>query len=123
MIDLNGKTILIAEDEEFNYKFLERVLIKLGAEVIRAHNGKEAVELVSSNAQFWILLLDLKMPVMTGYEAVHHIRSAGYRIPVLAVTAYAFSEDREKAIAAGCDDYISKPFEIQDLIELLKKYL
>ncbi len=123
MIDLTGKKILVAEDEEFNYRFLERVLMKLGANVVRANNGKETIDLISTHQDANMLLLDLKMPVMSGYEAIRFIRQDGNRIPTIAVTAYAFTEDRVKAIEAGCDDYISKPFEIQDLLIILKKYL
>jgi len=123
MIDLSGKKILIAEDEEFNYRFLERVLMKLGATVIRANNGQETVDLIKTHDDTALLLLDLKMPIMSGYEAIRIIRQQGNILPTIAVTAYAFTEDRIKAIDAGCDDYISKPFEIQDLLVILKKYL
>lgn len=123
MIDLTGKKILVAEDEEFNYRFLERVLMKLGAIVFRANNGKETIDLISAHKDAAMLLLDLKMPIMSGYEAIRHIRKNNNKIPTIAVTAYAFTEDRVKAIDAGCDDYISKPFEIQDLLAILKKYL
>jgi CheY-like chemotaxis protein len=83
----------------------------------------EAVEICKKKPDINLVLMDVKMPVMDGYEATKLIKEINPELPVIAVTAYGLSGDKEKALAAGCDDYIAKPFEPDDLIEKLRKYL
>lgn len=121
--DLNGKTILIAEDDEVNYLFLEAVLSSKGCGLIHAKNGKEAVELFHSNTEIDLVIMDLKMPVLNGIEATIKIREKNNSIPVIAHSAYVLNNEREQSLAAGCNDYIPKPVKPTELLETIGKYL
>jgi len=123
VLDFDPLTILVAEDEEINYLFLEEVLKELKIELIHARNGKEAVELVKSRSDIDLVLMDIKMPVMNGYEATGQIKKFNPDMPVIAQTAYALAGDRVKALNAGCDDYLSKPIKSEDLIKIIHKVL
>ncbi|MDX1285696.1 MAG: ATP-binding protein, partial [Draconibacterium sp.] len=117
-------TILVAEDDIVNFLYVKELLIKASnINVLHATNGLEAVELVETNDQIDLVLMDIKMPVMDGYEATGKIKNIRPQLPVIAVTAFALPEDEKKAKDAGCDDYLSKPIEKADLIHLLEKNL
>lgn len=116
-------SILVAEDEDVNFMYIKILLESLGFNVIRAENGLKAVELVKSNSTFDIILMDIKMPVMGGIEATKIIKSINKSIPVIATTAYALSGEKDEFLAAGCDDYISKPLRPADLISVIKKFI
>jgi len=118
-----GKTILIAEDEDSNYEFLEVVILQTSAEIIRAKNGLEALKICNSGQKIDLVLMDLKMPLMTGYQAVIEIRKNFPNLPIIAQTAYAMPGDSKKALEAGCNDYISKPIKKHALMEKINKYL
>ena len=115
-------SILIAEDDETNFLYLEVLLKEKVNRVDRACNGKEAVEMVRK-ISYDLILMDLKMPVMSGSEATVKIKRLYPHIPVIATTAYATAEERERALDAGCDDYLSKPIKKSDLIMHIEKYL
>jgi CheY-like chemotaxis protein len=117
------KTVLVAEDEENNYILLVEFLSSLNLNFIHAINGKEAVEICESNQQVDLVLMDIKMPVMDGYEATSKIKKLRPGLPVIAQTAYAFDSEKEKAFSAGCIDYIPKPLKKESLISTIKKYL
>jgi PAS domain S-box-containing protein len=122
--DLPGKkTILIAEDEENNFMLLSEMLSKLNLNIMHARDGKEALDICRSSEKIDLILMDIKMPVMDGYEATREIRKFLPGIPVIAQTAYAFGSDREKALEAGCNDYISKPMKRETLLLIINKYL
>ena len=91
--------------------------------IIRATSGTEVIEMVKSNPSLDLILMDIKMPGMDGHEATREVKKLRKGMPVIAQTAYAFTSDREKAMMAGCDDYISKPIDRIKLITLLAKYL
>jgi PAS domain S-box-containing protein len=117
IMQFEGKTALVVEDDDMNYSFLEELLTSTGMIINRASDGPEAVEkAVKANPE--IIIMDIRLPVMNGLEATKMIREKGVRSPIIAQTAYAMSEDKEKCLAAGCDDYVSKPIH-KDL--LLKK--
>ncbi len=116
-------TILIAEDEETNFVYLETALQKTRVNIIRAKNGREAVDLVKVNPQIDIILMDIKMPEMNGLEATRSIKSFRKDIPVIAQTAFAMEEDRRNCTAVGCDDFMPKPIRYKILLETLSKYL
>jgi len=119
--DLTGKNILIAEDEELNYMILKLYIENTNANIYRAENGKKAVEIVAKN-RIDFVFMDIKMPVMDGMEAMKIIKKAFPSIPVVAQTAYTFSEDKDKALAQGFNDYLSKPLAKKTVIEILRKY-
>ncbi len=122
-----GLHILLAEDNELNMEIAEFVLQNEGAEVTRAWNGQEAVELFrnSEPGEFDAILMDIMMPVMNGYEATKMIRSLDREdakaIPIIAMTANAFTEDRLKAKEAGMDEHIAKPVDVELLVKVIHK--
>jgi PAS domain S-box-containing protein len=116
-------TILIAEDVDNNYMLLEQYLSNASFNVIRASNGKEAVEICERNHSIKLVLMDLKMPVMDGFEATEIIKNQFPDMPIIAQTAYARDTDKEKAIDCGCSDFISKPYKKEELITLISRYL
>jgi two-component system, sensor histidine kinase and response regulator len=118
------KTILIAEDDELNYKLLVQALKSTGVKMIRAATGKETVRLFEQHAgSLDLVLMDIRMPDMDGYHCTRKIKSMVPQIPVIAQTAYAMSGEREVSQKVGCDDYISKPIDIKVLKEKLAYYL
>ena len=124
---IKGLHILLAEDNELNMEIAEFVLQNEGADVTKAWNGQEAVELFrnSEPGEFDVILMDIMMPVMNGYEAAKMIRSLDREdaktIPVIAMTANAFTEDRRRAKEAGMDEHISKPVDVKLLIKVIRK--
>jgi len=118
------KTILIAEDEGVNYLFLEKFLTRKGFKIIHAQNGKDAINLVNIfNTEIKLILMDIKMPIMNGYEATKIIKDGYPGIPVIAITAYAMEEDKEKAAKFGFNDYLSKPVNIQNLLNTIYEHI
>ena len=115
------KTILVAEDIDSNFKLVRFFLSNANTEIIRAANGKEAVEKFQSNKNIDLILMDIKMPVMDGYTAVKLIRETNNTIPIIAQTAYA--EDKEKAIDSGCSGFISKPFDKKSLLKVIHEFI
>lgn len=107
-------SVLLAEDSHDNQILIKIFLKKLGARVEIAGNGEEAIRLATS-AHFDIILMDMMMPVMDGLEATRRLRSIGYRLPIVALTAHALKEEVEKSIAAGCDLHLTKPIQIDVL--------
>ena len=118
-----NSTILVADDEDLNFILLNEVLSALGIIVLRAENGEKAVELVANREDIDLVLMDLKMPVMDGYEATKIIKKAYPLLPIIALTAYSQDSDREKALSCGCSDFISKPFDRKELIEKMRQLL
>jgi len=116
------KRILIAEDEETNYLFIEAILEDTKAELIWARNGVEAVEQFKNN-EIDLVLMDIKMPEMDGLTATEQIRQICSTVPIIAQTAYAMSEDKNKCLNAGCDDYLTKPINHKLLLLTIDKYL
>jgi PAS domain S-box-containing protein len=117
-----GKTILIAEDDDPNYLYLEQILLPTKAKILWAINGQEAVD-ICLKSEVDLVLMDLKMPIKSGLEATIELRKHGKKMPIIAQTAYAFSEDKETAIKSGCDYYISKPIERNELLALIDKII
>ena len=115
-------TILIAEDDNVS-KVLISILIKpLSSQLIMVSNGLEAIEALQKNPDLDLLLIDINMPKMGGLEATKLIREFNKEIIIIAQTAYGMQTDRDKAIAAGCTDYISKPINKVELFTLINKY-
>jgi len=120
---MKGKTILIAEDEDSNFKLLESILQPYQTNIHRVKTGVEAVNVMRNGLCPAIILMDIKMPEMDGCEATRLIRKFDRQTPIIAQTAYAMIGDREKALLAGCNEYISKPIRRSSLIELFEKYI
>ncbi|MCX6284334.1 MAG: PAS domain S-box protein [Bacteroidetes bacterium] len=114
--DLSKKTILIAEDEADSYLYLEQLLKETNAKLLRAENGQTLMEMIATSLPD-LLLLDINMPGLTGYECLIEIRKKGYPIKVIAQTAYAMTEERKRLMEAGCNAYLAKPFSKKDLFE------
>jgi len=113
---------VVAEDDEINYQLLETIL-HIGFKdpvVHRALNGEEVLNLIELHPTTDCILMDLKMPVMDGYEATRRVKKHHPEITIIAVSAYALSQDKEKAKTAGCDAYLSKPLLKADLLQALK---
>jgi len=119
---LKGKKILIVEDEESNYDLLRIILKKYKPEIVWAQDGGQAIKRFKEQS-FDLILMDLQLPVINGLEATREIKKIDSDIPVIAQTAYAMTEDRQKALSAGCDDYIAKPMKRQHLIDLIQKHI
>jgi signal transduction histidine kinase/CheY-like chemotaxis protein len=115
-------TILIAEDVQVHYQYIEILLKDKVNRIDYAANGKEAVELALKNS-YNLILMDLKMPVMGGIEATKILRLQFPDIPIIAQTAYSLPEEKEKALQAGCTDFLSKPFKKKELIEVINRYM
>jgi CheY-like chemotaxis protein len=111
---LQGR-ILLAEDNDANRQLISLRLSMAGAQVVPARNGKEALERIREDEERGLpidaVIMDMEMPVVDGYEAVRRLRSSGFTAPVVAVTAYAMTRDRDECLALGCDDHFSKPIE------------
>lgn len=119
-LNLSDKCVLIVEDELFNFKLLEVIFKQLNVKVIWAKNGKEAVEIVTQNPDFDMILMDIKMPIMNGLEATKIIKANHPHLPIIAQSAFAFMDERERCLNAGCDDYLTKPIKKQELLNLFQ---
>ncbi|MBP7552051.1 MAG: PAS domain S-box protein [Spirochaetes bacterium] len=114
--------ILIVEDNETNYKLLQIILNKLGAHTVVAKNGLEALEFVKER-RFDIILMDIQMPVMNGYDATIQIRAVGINTPIVAVSANVFKDDIDRAISAGMNSYLTKPYKKDEIINVLNQFV
>jgi CheY-like chemotaxis protein/nitrogen-specific signal transduction histidine kinase len=117
----NMKKILVAEDEDSNYELVKIVLQKR-YKLLRAHNGIEAV-MMNEDEHPDMILMDIRMPEMNGLDATRIIKEVNSDTPVVALSAYAFEENIREAKAAGCDEFMAKPFKVENLIEMVRKYL
>jgi PAS domain S-box-containing protein len=115
--------ILVAEDDHFNFLYLEAVLKEIQVKIIHVVNGAEALDTCARNPDIALVLMDVKMPVMNGLEATRRIKAMRSDLPVVAVTAYALSSDEKLALNAGCNDYLPKPITRDQLLEKVRKYL
>jgi len=116
-----GKTILIVEDESSNYKYIE-ALLRNRVDLLWTNNGVDAVRFCNER-QVDLILMDIKLPKMDGFEATRIIKKNKPGLPVIAVTAYAMEADRNQSIEAGCDNYISKPYKMEELFSLINTYI
>ncbi len=117
-----GKTILIVDDLKIIYQYLKEIFQETKVKYLYAKNGKEAINFINNNSEIDIVLMDIQLPDITGYEATKIIKDKRKEIPIIAQTAYALTEDRIKAISAGCSDYITKPLQKDELFKLINKY-
>ena len=121
--NFSGKTILIAEDEQSNFDFLKILLTRMNINVLWAKDGIEAVQLCETDPSIDLVLMDIKMPRLNGYDATKLIKIKRPDLPVIAQTAYAMISDQQEAENSGCDAYLSKPIRINQITEILDQYL
>jgi hypothetical protein len=119
-----GSMILVAEDDETNFYFLNALLtMTTSAKILHAANGREAIELFKANPGIRLILMDMKMPEIDGFEATRQIKLINKNVCIIAVTAYAMSGDEERIIASGCDVYLSKPINKKSLLEKISEFI
>lgn len=118
-----GKKLLIIDDDARNIFALSAVLRAKGYDIISAPGAIEGLDILAKNKDIGIVLIDMMMPEMDGYEAIPRIKELHTGLPVVAVTAQAMLGDKEKCLAAGADGYISKPIDIDKLVVILKEYI
>jgi CheY-like chemotaxis protein len=121
--DWRKKTILIAEDEINNFIFLSEIIRQTGAEIVQAKDGIQALERIKEYSSIDLVLLDIMMPNMNGYDAAKQIKSLHPGLPIIAQTAFSDAKQREKSLASGCDGYISKPYNTPELLSLIDNFL
>lgn len=121
----HGKKILLVDDDMRNVFALSKILSEKGMKVIKAENGKKAIQIIEKEKDINLVLMDIMMPVMDGYEAIKYIRSKNElkKLPVIALTAKAMKEDREKCIAVGASDYLTKPVDMDRLFSMMRVWL
>gem|GEM_PF-879848 len=120
---LKGLTILVAEDDEPSYQFIEVILAREGANIIRTEDGRGTIEALKANPSIHLILMDIKMPGMDGLEATKRIRQFNTSIPIIAQTAHAFVGEKTNAHEAGCNDYISKPIDKDKLLDIINVHI
>jgi CheY-like chemotaxis protein len=119
---MNNQMILVAEDDETNFFYLNALLkMETQATVLHASNGREAIDMFKENPGIGLILMDIKMPEIDGLEATRQIKLINSEIPIIAITAYAMSGDKERVLAAGCDDYLSKPINKKNLLKKMEE--
>ena len=116
------KTVLIVEDDPITRIFFAKTLRNI-AHLILVKNGHDAIEMIKKDPSIDLILMDMKMPVKSGFEATIEIKNIRPELPVIAETALAFPQDKRKAKEAGCDDFIAKPIEVEDLFDKMVKFL
>jgi CheY-like chemotaxis protein len=117
-----GKKILVVEDEESNFMLMERFLKSTGTTITWARNGVEAIDLVKTN-HYDLVLMDVRMPIIDGYETTQVIRKTHKDLVIIAQTAFALKGEREKSLEAGCNNYIAKPINVSELFTIMAQYL
>jgi CheY-like chemotaxis protein len=118
-----GRTILIAEDIDFSFLYIETVLKRTGAKILWAQNGRQAVELVRANTKIDVVLMDIHLPVMNGYDATREIKAMRPELPVIAQTAFVLPNDVKQCYTAGCSGYLAKPIRKDLLLRTVSGFL
>ena len=121
--DWSNKMILIVEDDLISYLFLESILNKTKANIIHVKNGEDAIEVCHINEKIDLILMDMQLPFISGYEATRVIKSFRTNIPIIAQTANVLNNEKERCLKTGCDEYISKPIDPDEFMSMLKKFL
>ncbi len=116
-------TILIAEDEDINYYYIQTLVLDIAQNVIRAKNGSEAISICQNNKGIDLVLMDLGMPLIDGLQATREIKKILPKLPIIAQTAYCLPEELENAKQAGCDAVITKPIRKISLLDTIDKYM
>jgi len=122
-INLSTVQILVAEDDMANFYLIKELLSSTSAKILHAWDGEEAVRIFTSNPGIDMILMDIRMPKMDGYEAAAEIRKFNNKIVIIAQTGYVFEEDKQKAKDLGFDDYLCKPINEENLISIIVRHL
>jgi two-component system, cell cycle response regulator DivK len=122
-VDWHYRTILIVEDVMPNYIFLKNLLASTKATILHAKSGGEAINICTQNNEIDLVLMDLHLPGMSGYEATQKLKEIRNDLTIIAQTAFVFSGEKQKCLDAGCDDYIAKPIKSEELIFRLQSCL
>lgn len=123
LLPWSQNTILVAEDDYFSFELIHEYLCKSGIKIVHATTGEEAVKAALTGPGIDIVLMDIRMPVLNGYEATRQIKKIRPELPVIAQSAYTMDEDRKNALSAGCDEFLSKPVDRELFFNALRKYL
>lgn len=123
MKDLSSISILVVEDDKDNLEFLRRLIQKFGARVVIAKNGEDAIEAVKKDNQIRLVLMDIRLPDINGFETTQRIKEINPQLPVIAQTAYAMYNDRDICLENGCDDYMAKPLNKDILFKKINHYI
>ncbi len=118
-----NKVILVVEDEPINFQYIEALLKETGLVIISAKTGEEAINFCQTIDKIDLVLMDIKLPFMSGYEAAQRIKSFRINLPIIAQTAYVLNDDRMQSLKVGCSDYISKPIDPDEFYSIISKYL
>ncbi|MFO7722382.1 MAG: response regulator [Bacteroidales bacterium] len=122
-LDWSKKTILLVEDEEANHIFIATALKKTNVKLLWAKDGRESIDMVRENPHIGLILMDIRLPELDGYEATRQIKAIRPSVPIVAQTAYVMSNEKGKVLQAGCDDLIVKPIRLKVLLSVCAKYL
>lgn len=121
--DFSGKTVIVAEDAEINFILLKKILEKTGIRILHARNGCECVELYEQNPSVSLILMDMQMPVMDGYQAASEILKRDKSVPIIAQTAFDLLPERQRIMNVGCVDFVSKPIDRKVLLQSIAKVI
>jgi len=121
--DWSDKVILIVEDTETSNRYFNAALKKTNATILWAKDGLEGVEIAKKNEKIDVILMDIHMPFMNGFEATREIKKIRKDAVIIIQTAYVLSNEREKSFEAGCDDFIAKPINFKELLEVINRYM
>ncbi|MCK5822971.1 MAG: response regulator [Bacteroidales bacterium] len=119
----SDKTILIAEDVDANFLFLEKILQDTNVKILRAVNGKEAIDIYKNNQDIDLILMDIRMPEVDGFDATKEIKKINKNVPIIVETAYNIENGKILGKESGCDEYIVKPININKLIAVINKFI
>ena len=121
-IDLTGKNILVVEDDDMNFIYLSQIFKITHGNITRARHGKQALELAGEN-KYDLILMDIQLPDINGNEVTYEIRKFDSKIPIIAQTASRSPDETDESLAAGCTDILIKPFTIDGLSDMMRKYI
>jgi len=120
-MDITNKTILIAEDEQNNFRLIKKILEGVGANIIWAKDGEEAVHFCKTNNEIKLVIMDIRMPKLNGFEATTQIKQFKNNLPIVVQTAYANEFKKDELMRTNFDGFLSKPFTKNELIEIIQK--
>ncbi len=123
-MNLKNKTILVVEDEDFSFMFIYEILSNEKVKILRAKTGREAISIYENNIdKINLILMDIQLPIMDGWEATKEILKIDDKLPIIAQTAYAMKKQKDKCFESGCIGYLSKPYDNEQLVDLISQHI